>query len=278
MITFVRLMELAGQPILLERLTPSQARAIFVQHGAPEEAFSDEATLKAAWKKLMIANHPDSGGDAEKAKEINAAFDVLKTNPSAGGSSRARQDWPDYSGRDRQEDSDPYPVWAQAGSSGTRESGRISRNDFRDMNYFKKKMWELSGQSREEWTISAFDGSFFRSSLTVYGSAKIFKDMAEAMVMWNSKGGNSYPTRAVFASRRGSKKMYLIYCDGKFMSYDPPAVGHESFNDNASNDQQFVRKLPELLDQIMAQRQQSRNSRAEAEDREWQGRTRNGDN
>jgi hypothetical protein len=274
-------MELAGQPILLERLTPSQAKAIFVQHGAPETAFSSPEALKAAWKKLIIQHHPDRGGSPGVAQEVNAAFDVLKSTPvSSSGSS---QDWPDYSkgsyGRSSQEDSDPYPVWAQAGwSGGARESGRISRNDYRDMNFFKKKMWELSGQSKEEWTITAFDGSFFRNSLTVYGSPKIFKDMAEAMVMWNSKGGNSYPTRAVFASRRRSKKMYVIYCDGKFMSFDPPALAHDSMNDNPSNDQSFMRQMPEMLDRIMAQRQQSRNSRAEAEDREWQGRTRNGDN
>ena len=33
--------------------------------------------IKSAYRKLAMQNHPDKGGDAEKFKEIAAAYDVL---------------------------------------------------------------------------------------------------------------------------------------------------------------------------------------------------------
>lgn len=38
---------------------------------------ASDADVKAAWKKAIIANHPDRGGDPEKAKAINAAFEEI---------------------------------------------------------------------------------------------------------------------------------------------------------------------------------------------------------
>ena len=34
--------------------------------------------LKQIYRKLMMTNHPDRGGDEEKAKEIIAAYTILK--------------------------------------------------------------------------------------------------------------------------------------------------------------------------------------------------------
>lgn len=38
---------------------------------------ASDAEIKAAWLKLMRANHPDAGGDPEKAKNINAAYQEI---------------------------------------------------------------------------------------------------------------------------------------------------------------------------------------------------------
>ena len=38
---------------------------------------ADSATIKKAYRKLASKHHPDKGGDAEKFKEIQTAYDTL---------------------------------------------------------------------------------------------------------------------------------------------------------------------------------------------------------
>lgn len=38
---------------------------------------ANENEIRKAFKKLAIKHHPDRGGDAEKFKEVNAAYEVL---------------------------------------------------------------------------------------------------------------------------------------------------------------------------------------------------------
>lgn len=251
--------------INLYEMTYADAARIFKQNGVDVSQL-DATGVKNAYRRLMMANHPDRGGDVTKAKDINAAFDVLKLGAPSGSRAdtsgfqwqsttqqRYEQRRREREAQNRGDQNQGDTTWAQAGhSGGAPNSSSIHRNDYTDMNYFKKRMWELSGKSRHEWNINAFDGAFFRSSITVYGNEKIFPDMAAAMVIWNSYGGNPYKTRAVFVNRSNAPEvLFLIYLDGKHI--DPPiAFRHNSFNANASNDQQFVRSLPEKLDKISA--------------------------
>lgn len=68
------LMRLAGRPLLLEALTPPQAAAIFVKHGADETQLGDVAYLKKFKLKINKASHQDAGGDGKAAAEVNAAL------------------------------------------------------------------------------------------------------------------------------------------------------------------------------------------------------------
>ncbi|KAG5191923.1 heat shock protein 40 [Tribonema minus] len=43
--------------------------------GVPKDA--DDNTIKKAYRKLALKNHPDKGGDPDKFKEISMAYDVL---------------------------------------------------------------------------------------------------------------------------------------------------------------------------------------------------------
>jgi hypothetical protein len=278
MIRFVRLMELAGQPILLENLTPSQAKALLVHYGVPEDAFHDDSALKSAWKKVRIKNHPDRGGNLEVAKQINAAYDVLKASLGSGYRSYGP------ASADHDEPEDQYPIWAQAGySGGMRETGTIHRQNYTDMNFIKKKMWELSGKSKTAWTLWGFDGTFFRNTLTVYGSPQIFAEMGRALKEWQTKGGNPYQCRAVLANRKQAPhEMYVIWVEGCNFNHMPvesfPVLTTDSANMNPGNDQNFARRLPALLDTIQRDQRDRRSARVDAEDREWTGsrRTRNG--
>jgi len=231
---------------LFEAMTRDQAmRILGVSPGD-----LDAASLKQARNTKIRSAHPDKqGGDTEQAALVNAAYDLLKGLLSGD---RYRTDTSDYEpydptpkGRETQ-----VPVWAWAGhSGGMPPSASIYRNDYTDLNYIKKTMWELSGGSKEQWTVMAFDGRFFRHSLTCYGSPEIFHEMSEAVGIWNSHGGNPYATRAIFVQKGRDPALLLTYADSKF--YDPPIpFEHDSFNLNPGNDQQFVRRLPGMLDKL----------------------------
>ncbi len=233
--------------VLTGSLTYDQASAIFAQHGVNVAGMSPEA-LKLARNKLIMKHHTDLGGSNDVAQSINAAYDLLK---------KPESQWRGYDATEaprpspRQSRQSTTPIWAMAGHSGGHPpNATIYRNNYTDVNFIKKSMWELSGQSKTEYTINGFDGHFFRDMVTVYGSPKIFNHMANAMIDWQTKGGNPYECRAVFVNSRKSKTLYLVYADGKFYGDDPIPVPHESFNMNPSNDQNFVRHLPEWLDQL----------------------------
>ena len=214
--------------LLKEEMSRSQAIAIFKKYGASDSDISPQ-NLKMTRMRLARQYHPDvTQGDGEPIKLINAAYDVLKTtNPT------------EYSKPE-------FPSWQTDSRS---SFNNISKNDYRDMNYFKKSMWELSGKSKERWTILAFDGHYFRSTITVFGNSKIFPEMAKAMIVWNSHGGNPYNTRAVFVQQGDDPTVILIWLDGKNIS-PPIPFEHDSFNKNPSNDSSFMNRLPRLLNQI----------------------------
>jgi len=178
---------------------------------------------------------------------INAAYDVLKKPQSATSSSGGYR-------RYEPEEDEGDTSWVMAGySGGMRPSSRINRQNYTDVNFIKKRMWELSGKSREEWTIWGFDGHFLRGVTTVYGSNKIFPQMAEAMVTWQTKGGNSYPCRAVLVEKRGRERTaYVIWADGTFYDKKPIPIEYDTFNQNPGNDSSFTRRLERLLDELQA--------------------------
>lgn len=252
MTTFFRMLEMAGfgqREALLEAMTVSDARRAFQHYGASPDSLQTERGLKSAFRTLVNKYHPDRGdGDEAVMKEINAAYDVLKksltgaTGGATGGSSTSSTGTTET------------PVWAMAGhSGGMMPNASIRRENYTDMNYFKKRMWELSDHSRQQWTIWQFDGRFFRHTITVFGSEAIFHEMAEAMLIWGS-AANPYNTRAIFVSRRNDDILYCIYSDGEFFNQHPIPFEHDSFNSNPANDQQFVRSLPEKLDALKEQR------------------------
>ena len=217
------------------------------------------AKLKKARNGIMIKYHQDKTGSKDAAQEINPAYDILKQpgvklmpNLTAGGVDWS-QGWEEYENQPRPSARTETPVWAMAGfSGGTPPSASISRQNYTDYNFIKKAMWELSCQSKEEWIISGFDENSFCNSITVYGSRKIFNNMADAMIQWQTNGGNAYLIRAVFVSLRRSRDLLLIWAGGTYYGDNPIKMEHDSFNENPGNDRQFQRELPAFLDQLKA--------------------------
>jgi hypothetical protein len=216
-----------------------QAVGIFTRYGVPNPGQLSLPDLIAARKQLIKKHHPDTGANSDAAALINSAFDTLKNR--SGVSSQSSRSEPEA------EDA----PWVMAGySGGMRDSAQIFRNDYTDKNFIKKRMWELSKHSREEWTIWGFDGSYLRGVLTVYGSADIFAEMARAMVTWQTKGGNPYSCRAVLVNRRREQQYFVIWADGRNYDKRPIDIESDSFNGNPSNDPQFNNRLRKLLDQL----------------------------
>lgn len=62
----------APSPTALPRTLAEAYATLHVQPGAPE------SVVKAAYRALAQAHHPDTGGDAQAMKRINAAYAAIQ--------------------------------------------------------------------------------------------------------------------------------------------------------------------------------------------------------
>jgi len=120
---------------------------LFRRFGVDVTGMSREA-IKAARRDLLHRHHPDRGGDLDSAQLINAAYDLLKDG--VPDEMFYSTDLDRYEAHKAKNPGSPEWVWA--GYSGGIPDATIYRNDFSDVNFIKKSMWELSGQSRAEYT------------------------------------------------------------------------------------------------------------------------------
>ncbi len=226
---------------IVEAMTTSQAHAIFKKHGV-DSVGKSKGELQSSYKSLMLRHHPDRGGNVEHAKEINAAYDHLKSGKPSPSS-------PSGSWGAGSRGHTATPEWAWAGHSGGMPPSGNYRPSMDDVNYIKKRMWELSGKSREEHTVHQFDGNFFRKLFTTYGSDDIHHHMAHAMLHWgsNHSSGHNFPTKAIFVSKKKEpRKLHMIWANGRHTTGH--SIEHESFNHNPDNDQHFVNRLSDWID------------------------------
>ena len=235
--------------LLLEaNMSTDKAVAIFKKFGATNDDLSSPESIKAFRKKVLLKGkmHTDLGGNNEDAALINSAYDTIKNGISMETSS----DDP-YANYNR-DDREPTPIWAMAGhSGGAPPNSNIYKQNYTDLNYIKKSMNYMSKEYKDQqvYTVWAFDGHFFRGVFSTYAAPEIFQELAQAMITWNSHGGNPYATRAVFVQQKRNPELYLIYADKKYYS-NPVPFEHESMNMNPGNDQHFQRRLPDMLDRL----------------------------
>jgi len=100
-----KIKQMAYKSYFKEKLSYKDALDIF-----GIEAFKDQEELKTLYKNLSRKNHPDLGGDVEKMKQINQAYDVLKSVKNTYGSNEP-ESWEDRRNRDKEEQKKYYEIW-----------------------------------------------------------------------------------------------------------------------------------------------------------------------
>lgn len=257
--------------LLLERLMPVDAANTFARFGVPGVLSMDKEELRKAYKQLVLKHHPDAGGEDDDMKDINAAYDVLKlVQPQARvGSQRPQWSQDDFeraytnsnsqrrgsSREDPGETRHGVPIWAWAGhSGGLPPNATIHRNDYSDLNFIKKEMWRKAGrpaaEKHNEYTVWSFDGSYFRSVFTVYGSHDIYKDMAEAMKQWGDRGVYAIFVEMGSTSHWAEKTIWLIWLEGYGPVNSSHSFQYSAFNHNPGNDRYFTQTLEDKLERL----------------------------
>ena len=133
---------------------------------------------------------------------------------------------------------DPY---ATSNSTGT--------NDFRDVNFCKKKIYENAlakgadkTQNLTKYQFMAFDGWYFRGTFTAYCTAETLDYAGEVMQKWNSEGSNPYKTEAVITSREGKNQWKVIRLNGR-----PCSIDLQTPEQHPINDKGIVKELQKII-------------------------------
>jgi hypothetical protein len=223
-----------------EPMSRETAEAILQRHGL-DAAGLEANELKRRWQELARRHHPDLGGDMQVMQEINAACAFLK--PRGGAAPTRDTVSPRIGG---------LPVWAWAGhGAGTVPDELILRHNYTDRNFLKKRLWELSGRSKEEWTLWAFDGREMLPPVVAYGSDAVFPEMAEAMLRHGRRGFRT--PRAILAQAPHERyEALLLHADGRLL--DPPVAMALASAGGLAHDRAFLIELAGRLDTLGGRR------------------------
>jgi hypothetical protein len=209
--------------------------------------------LRKHWRDVIKKSHPDLPENRNRAVDpaaVNAAFDMLKRHHAerlrlAKNDPRGTQP---NSYTTRYERASIAPPWQPDKNA---KNHRIYVESYRDENFIKKRIWELSEKSDEVYTIDAFGKSSFEGRTRVYGSQAVFEEMAKAMVIWNANGTDIKLTRAILvSSAKQDHALYLIYADGKSLAKKPIPLRYNPKAGSPYNDKTFQAQLPLILDKI----------------------------
>jgi hypothetical protein len=219
----------------------------------PQFATMTAEALRMHWRAMIKKSHPDLPENRLKNIDpaaINAAYDLLKLAQAdrarlAQADPLAPQPTSYATSYDR---TSIAPPWQPDKHT---KNHRIHVESYRDQNFIKKRIWELSNQSDEIYTIDAFGKTSFEGRTRVYGSQDVFDEMAKAMLVWNANGGNIQLTRAVLVSSpKQENSVYLIYADGKSLADNPIPLKYNPKAGSHYDDKTFQANLPRILDHI----------------------------
>ncbi len=202
--------------------------------------------LRKHWRAMIKQAHPDlpqNRDNPDLAAAINVAYDVLRMAVTERAKRHEKD--PVMARYDRASIAPPWQPDKYA------KNHRIYVESYRDQNFIKKRIWELSDQSDEIYTIDAFGKTSFEGRTRVYGSQAVFDEMAKAMLIWNANGSNPQLTRAILVSSAKDRyALYLIYADGHSLADNPIPLRYSPKAASQYDDKTFQAQLPIILDRI----------------------------
>jgi len=228
--------------LLTEKMSREEAEQIFNKFGVKNVSSTPTDELTRIYKKLVKQHHPDIGGNTNDMKDINSAWDILKQSPEYVYTNQTKSTYRQQQNTNQQNSKENNP-WAWAGHSGGSDPNTSFSDNEKNLNYVKKKAWEISGKPEaiksNKYQFWNWDGNFFRGVFSVYAITNKLFEISQMMVNWDK----CYKSKAVFFCKPNEKnKIYLINLDGKYIN-PPYEFIHDSFNNNPGNDAQFVHNL-----------------------------------
>jgi curved DNA-binding protein CbpA len=224
----------------------------------PKSEITDRI-IKTYRRKFAKRYHPDTGYRGDDLKILNTALDVIRDEGTGYDSSQFSRQTRQTTRRPGGTPMDQYPnvpIWAWAGySGGSPPFGDIHRQNYRDINYIKKKAWEMAGKPKrptksDEFTFWNFDGRYGRGVFSVFAKDKsnILTEIAKAMIAWDS----FFKSKAVLIRKPNGVTEVAPVKNGKIVQSGPwfMSPSSSSFNLNPFNDSSFADKLNAMLDEV----------------------------
>lgn len=236
--------------ILTESLSYSDAVKIFQKYSGENVTNFSQNELNSLKRKLILKYHPDKNPNRQTemtiiSSEINAAYDILKNKIEKPKDSF---DYTSHFTKQKKYDYKDEDEWSWAGHSGGIPNSTSGWDQVGNLNYYKKKSWEISGKPKRspltEYTFYPFDGNFFRNSITVLAVEDKLFEISNFVIEWNK----FYNIKAVFYRRMADAPniIYLINNNGEEV-IPPKKFEHRSFNLNPSNDPNFEKYLRQMF-------------------------------
>jgi hypothetical protein len=202
--------------------------------------------LNSLWKRKVVElNRSKTGTELQHDLSwLNRSHDVLKADKLLYNNNISTNT--DQVTTVTKSDNPNAPIWQPDKQT---FNNTIRVESYRDPNYLKKHIWELSGKSNEIYTLEAFSNGMFQGRISVYGSFNTYGEMAQAMLVYNANGGKLSDTRAIFVTKKDDpNKLYLIYSDGKSFAEQPIPLDYHG--PDFHKDQDFKEKLNLILNKI----------------------------
>ena len=213
-----------------------------VEHGPAWDASFDRGSAAVdpvkRYRDLQRVASPSSGATANERAMAQRLLAKMAPpapqrqaprTPSSGGYRYGRE---------------PVPPWQTDERSFI---NTIYRNDFTDLNFAMKAIYEHASAPRLRVSLHGFDGSYGRSSFTAFSSLDDLGYAAKVLEAWGKEQNGVFDAVIGVVGGAGSD-VRVLRIRGEDVSDLGLTLDHDSFNQNPFNDTSFARRLRALVE------------------------------